>query len=207
MDPEPNRTAGLAVLTLRDASQHSGLASGILEIVLVPVFLLLATAVGSSAAKTGTAPSDHERRLRLYHTHTGQRIDVVYRRDGTYIPEALSQLDEFLRDHRTREVHHFNPRLFDLLSDLANAVDRPAAEIDVICGYRTPWSNEFLRRRRSSGVAKHSLHMQAEAIDIRLHGTRTADVRRAALALQRGGVGYYPHSDFVHVDVGRPRRW
>ena len=147
-----------------------------------------------------------EVRLCLYHTHTAERIDVVYRRGGDYVPEALSSLDKFLRDHRTGEVHHFDPRLFDLLSDLTRAVGRPDAEINIICGYRTPWSNNYLRHR-SSGVAQNSLHMQAEAIDIRLPGTKTSQFHQAAVALQRGGVGYYPRSDFVHVDIGGIRYW
>ena len=131
---------------------------------------------------------------------------MVYRRGDSYVPEALASLDHFLRDHRTGDVHHYDPRLFDLLSDLTNAVGRPDAEIDIICGYRTPWSNNYLRSH-TSGVAKNSLHMQAEAIDIRLPGTRTFDFREAALKLGRGGVGYYAKSDFIHVDVGRVRRW
>jgi uncharacterized protein YcbK (DUF882 family) len=97
-------------------------------------------------------------------------------------------------------------RLFDLLSDLTTAVGRPDAEIDIICGYRTPWSNNYLRQQ-SSGVAKNSLHVQAEAIDIRLPVTRTSHLRQAALLLRRGGVGYYSRSDFIHVDLGRIRYW
>jgi len=147
-----------------------------------------------------------ERHLRLYHTHTGERLDVVYRQGDAYIPAALAKLDHFLRDHRTGDVHHYDPRVFDLLTDLTQAVGRPDAEIQIICGYRTPKSNEFLRTH-TSGVAKKSLHMLAEAIDIRLPGTRTAKFRDAALSLARGGVGYYPTSDFIHVDVGRIRRW
>jgi uncharacterized protein YcbK (DUF882 family) len=103
-------------------------------------------------------------------------------------------------------VYQYDPRVFDLLSDLTTSLGRSRSEINVICGYRTPWSNEFLRHR-SSAVAQHSLHMQAEAIDIRLPGVSTAALRNAALALHRGGVGYYPASAFVHVDVGRVRRW
>jgi uncharacterized protein YcbK (DUF882 family) len=149
-----------------------------------------------------------EYRLRLYHTHTQERLDVIYRRGNTYVPEALNQLDHFLRDHRTGTVHHFDPRLFDLLHDLIVSLDDGGGEIDVICGYRSPWSNEFLRTRSlQSGVARHSLHMQAEAIDIRLPGVPTSSVRDAALHLQRGGVGYYRGSDFVHVDVGPVRHW
>jgi uncharacterized protein YcbK (DUF882 family) len=144
--------------------------------------------------------------LRLYHTHTGEHLDVIYRVGGNYVPDALDKLDHFLRDHRTGDVHHYDPRLFDLLSDLTKAVGRAGAEINIICGYRSPWSNDFLRRT-TSGVAKNSLHMQAEAIDIRLPGTKTSFLRDTALAFARGGVGYYPQSDFIHVDLGRIRRW
>jgi uncharacterized protein YcbK (DUF882 family) len=96
--------------------------------------------------------------------------------------------------------------LFDLLNDLMTSVGRAGAELQVICGYRTPGSNEFLRAH-TAGVAQHSLHMQAEAIDIRLPGLKTSLFRDAALALHRGGVGYYAKSDFIHVDVGRVRHW
>lgn len=168
--------------------------------------LVLLTAVCAFSASASVSSASNERRLRLYHTHTGEHISVTYQRDGHYITEALSQLDEFLRDHRTGEVHRFDPALFDLLSDLTAAVGRPDAEIHVICGYRTPWSNNFLRVH-TSGVARRSLHMQAEAIDIRLPGAKTSLFRDAALALQRGGVGYYASSDFIHVDVGRLRSW
>jgi uncharacterized protein YcbK (DUF882 family) len=155
-----------------------------------------------------TQPSLPEYRLRFYHTHTREHLDIVYKRGNTYIPEALEQLDQFLRDHRTGDVRHFDPRLFDLLYDLTAKLHGAGGEIDVICGYRTPWSNEFLRTRSAhTGVAVHSLHMQAEAIDIRLPGIPTAEVRDAALRMQRGGVGYYAASNFVHVDVGRIRRW
>jgi uncharacterized protein YcbK (DUF882 family) len=149
-----------------------------------------------------------EYRLRFYHTHTNERLEIVYRRGDTYLPAALDQLDHFLRDHRTGDVRHFDPRLFDLLYDLAESLHHAGGEIDVICGYRTPWSNEFLRSRSPhSGVAEHSLHMQAEAIDIRMPGIPTSQLRDAALQLHRGGVGYYSASNFVHVDVGRVRRW
>jgi uncharacterized protein YcbK (DUF882 family) len=162
-----------------------------------------------TAAATYAAPniaSTDVHRLRLFHTHTGERLDIIYKIGSDYIPEALGRLDRFLRDHRTGDVHHYDPRVFDLLSDLTKAVGRATAEINIICGYRSPWSNEFLRRT-TDGVAQHSLHMEAEAIDIRLPGTNTSVFRDAALALHRGGVGYYPKSNFIHVDVGRIRRW
>jgi uncharacterized protein YcbK (DUF882 family) len=151
-------------------------------------------------------PSAQEYHLRLYHTHTGEHIDIVYRRGDLYVPEAEEQLDHFLRDHRTGDIKHYDPRVFDILSDLAAAVDHQGGEIEVICGYRSTWSNEFLRER-SAGVAKKSLHMQAHAIDIRIPGVDTLTLRNAALALGRGGVGYYPRTGFVHVDTGRVRSW
>lgn len=147
-----------------------------------------------------------ERRLRLFHTHTGERIDIVYRRGNAYLDDALAELDHFLRDHRTGQELHYDPHLFDLLADLTAAAGKPDAEIAVICGYRSPWSNEFLRAH-TAGVAKHSLHMQARAIDIRLPGVSTLDLRDAALSLHRGGVGYYPRSGFIHVDTGRVTQW
>jgi len=145
-------------------------------------------------------------RLRLFHTHTNERIDVIYRVGDSYIPSAIDRLDQFLRDHRTGDLIQLDRRVFDLLHDLTVAVGRPESEIDIICGYRTPWSNEFLRRT-TQGVASHSLHMQGEAIDIRMPGVSISKLRDVALTLHRGGVGYYPESRFVHVDVGRVRRW
>jgi uncharacterized protein YcbK (DUF882 family) len=170
------------------------------------ILLVLSATLGHAAEST--VPSPHEYRLRFYHTHTGERLDVVYRRGDQYIPEALDELDHYLRDHRTGDVHHFDPRLFDLLYDLTASLGDSGGEIAVICGYRTPRSNEFLRTRNPhTGVAQHSLHMQAEAIDIRLPGIPTSELHDAALRLHRGGVGYYRSSDFVHVDVGRVRHW
>jgi uncharacterized protein YcbK (DUF882 family) len=171
------------------------------------IMALLLTAPLGQTLKSAT-PQPREYRLRFYHTHTNERLDIVYRRGENYLPEALAELDHYLRDHRTGEVRHFDPHLFDLLNDLTASLNDSGGEIDVICGYRTPWSNEFLRTRSAyTGVALHSLHMQAEAIDIRLQGIPTAVVRDAALRLERGGVGYYRDSNFVHVDVGRVRRW
>lgn len=147
-----------------------------------------------------------EFRLQLRHIHTGESLDVVYRRGDSYLPEALAQLSHHLRDHFTGDEENIDIRLFDLLADLSAAVGYPGGLMEVICGYRTPGTNALLRQH-SSGVAEHSLHMQAMAVDIRMPGIRTSVLRDAALALQRGGVGYYPGSDFIHVDVGRVRSW
>ena len=171
------------------------------------LLLALALPVPAPSAEI-TAQPPREYRLRFYNTHTNERMEIVYRRGDTYLPGALNQLDHFLRDSLTGVVHHFDPRLFDLLYDLTNSLQDENGEIDVICGYRTPQTNEYLRSRSAhSGVAKNSLHMQAEAIDIRLPGIPTSEVRDAALRLRRGGVGYYSTSNFVHVDVGRVRQW
>lgn len=161
-----------------------------------------------AAAWKSVPPAGREYRLRFYHTHTNERLDIVYRRGNRYIPVALNHLNRYLRDYRTGDVRRYDPRLFDLLHDLTASVGHPGAEIAVICGYRTPRTNRSLRARGAkSGVARHSLHMKAEAIDIRVPAVSTARLRDAALALRRGGVGYYRSSDFIHLDVGRVRRW
>ena len=158
------------------------------------------------SAQQSSSHEGQDHRLLLYNTHTAERIDIVYRRGEQYIPDALAKLDYFLRDHRTGDVRHFDPRLYDILSDLTASVGHPGGEIDIVCGYRTSSTNESLRAH-TTGVAKNSLHIQAEAIDLRMPGIDTLKLRKAALALGRGGVGYYPHSDFIHVDVGRVRQW
>jgi uncharacterized protein YcbK (DUF882 family) len=170
----------------------------------VAVCGLLAGAVTASAATASTNPEQY--RLRLYHLHTGERIDVVYRIGDHYLPGAVAQLDHFLRDHRTGSEKDYDLREFDLLHDLMARLGHPDGEIDIVCGYRTPWSNNYLREH-THGVALHSQHMEAKAIDIRVPGVPTAEVRDAALAMHRGGVGYYAESNFVHVDVGPVRHW
>jgi uncharacterized protein YcbK (DUF882 family) len=164
------------------------------------------SASSPSPSLTSSSTDDSEHALLLYNTHTGERIHVVYRRGDRYVADALVKLDYFLRDHQTGDVRHFDPRLYDILSDLTASVGHPAAEIDIVCGYRTPSTNASLRAH-TLGVAKNSLHIEAEAIDLRMPGVDTLKLRRAALALRRGGVGYYPHSDFIHVDTGRVRQW
>jgi len=179
---------------------------------LLPFALLLGAAMlapdraVTAGVGTGTSVPAQELRLFLFDLHTDERIDIVYRRGDTYLADAVERLDHFLRDHRTGEVIALDPRLFDLLNDLTAAVGKPGAEIDIVCGYRTPSTNEFLRNTGHE-VAKHSQHIEGKAIDIRIPGVSTARLRDAALGLHRGGVGYYPTSQFVHVDVGPVRRW
>jgi uncharacterized protein YcbK (DUF882 family) len=171
---------------------------------VVGTFMYVAALHAYGRAPAPQWPPEHS--LHLFHTHTGERLDIVFRRGEEYAPEAIAKLDYFLRDHRTGEVRHFDPRIYDILDELTDAVGRPNGQIDIVCGYRTPWSNEFLRAR-TAGVAKNSLHLLAEAIDLRMPGVDTSKLRGAALSLHRGGVGYYPQSDFLHVDIGRVRQW
>ena len=191
----------------------NGFRNGWVRVRLAGAILVAGLAVGGwflrpanagAEASNGTKAEEHV--LRLYNTHTNEKIDIVYRRGDQYIQTALDKLDFFLRDHNTNEVRHFDPHLYDILSDLTASVGHPGAEIDIVCGYRTSATNAALRAH-TNGVAKNSLHIQAEAIDLRMPGVNTLKLRRAALALARGGVGYYPHSDFIHVDVGRVRQW
>lgn len=175
--------------------------------VLRSVLILSIGLFGAQGQPTVAASSlAGEHRLRLYQIHTGERLDIVYRRGNAYVPESITKLDYFFRDYRTGEVRNFDPHLFDLLERLTLALRRPGIEIDIVCGYRTPATNEFLRTH-TEGVAKNSLHTVAEAIDLRIPGIDTRRLRETALALRGGGVGYYPHSDFIHVDVGRLRHW
>ena len=145
------------------------------------------------------------RHLTLRNLHTDEVLDLDYSRDGTYLPEAMTRIVWVLRDFRTGEQHEIDPLLLDSLSDLAEAL-RTDPEFDVISGYRSPQTNELLRSQ-SSGVALRSLHMDGRAIDVRLAGIDCADLATRALALGRGGVGYYRRSDFVHLDTGLSRSW
>jgi uncharacterized protein YcbK (DUF882 family) len=146
--------------------------------------------------------------LRLSNLHTGESLDVVYRIGDVYVPEALDKLNYFLRDRHTEEVINYEPKEFDVLHAMMSRLGRTNGLIDVVCGYRTPETNEALRHASArTGVAEHSQHMEGHAIDLRVPGVSTAQLRNAALSLKAGGVGYYPVSQFVHVDVGPVREW
>jgi uncharacterized protein YcbK (DUF882 family) len=153
-----------------------------------------------SAASTGVTRSLH-----FNHLHTGERLELEYFSGGAYLPDALGTINHFLRDFRTDEEHAIDAQLLDLLHDL-NRLVGGRQPFEVISGYRSPATNAMLRRH-SEGVAAHSLHMQGQAIDIRLADVRLGTLRDAARSIARGGVGYYPASNFVHVDTGRVRTW
>lgn len=145
------------------------------------------------------------RALSFVHTHTGESLSCVYYQQGCYDPGTLARVNHFLRDFRTGDVHAIDPGVLDILFAVRLRTGRNDP-FHVISGYRSPATNALLRSR-SSGVAKHSLHMEGRAIDVRLPGFATRGLRDIALAMRRGGVGYYPASDFVHLDTGRVRFW
>lgn len=145
------------------------------------------------------------RALRFTHLHTGERLSVEYFAGGRYLPDALGAIDHVLRDFRTNEVHRIDPELLDLLHVLTETT-ASRQPYEVISGFRSPATNAMLREQ-SGGVASGSLHMTGQAIDIRVGDVRLAALRDAAIALRRGGVGYYAGSNFVHVDTGRVRTW
>lgn len=145
------------------------------------------------------------RSLAFSHNHTGEKLKAVYFEGGRYVPEALSEINHLLRDFRTGEIYEMDVDLLDTLSELRRLTGS-TAEYQIISGYRSPKTNALLRSN-SSGVAKRSLHMQGRAIDVRLSGYDTAKLRKGAMSLRRGGVGYYARSDFIHVDTGRVRSW
>jgi uncharacterized protein YcbK (DUF882 family) len=168
---------------------------------------LLSAGIGvlGAAAFPALAATGVERRLQVLNLHTGEKLKATFFEQGRYLPDALAAFDHVLRDHRTGEARRIAPGLLDLVSRLG-AQFGSDREIQVISGYRSPATNGALHRA-SSGVATHSLHMEGEAMDIRIAGVDLSRLRDAALADRTGGVGYYPSSRFVHVDVGRVRRW
>lgn len=172
-------------------------------VVAVIVGLLIASL---SAAKQQTLVRD-ERQLSFYHTHTGKRLIIVYSRNGEYVPSALEEINHFLFDFRTGDKAEMDPELLDLIYDVRAALGSDSA-YQVVSAYRSPKTNEILRgRSQNTGVAKNSQHLLGKAIDVRLEGVKTSTLRDTAIAMKRGGVGYYAASDFVHMDTGRVRRW
>jgi len=163
-----------------------------------------------TVAETDDAIPDEGKKysLKLYSLHTNESIDVVYRIGDVYLPDGLEQLNHFLRDHYTDDVKQYDPSEFDLLHNVLTRLNKPNGTINILCGYRTEETNEYLRSLAPvTGVAEHSQHIQAKAIDIRVPGVQTARLRDAAMSLDAGGVGYYPRAQFVHVDVGPVRHW
>ncbi len=166
---------------------------------------ILALVPGATAVELNDAQASDARMLSFYHTHTGKTLDVVYYENGDYAESGMGQINAFLLDFRTGDVAEMDPKLMDILYDVRAELGSDET-YEVISAFRSPKTNEMLRSR-SGGVARNSQHLLGNAIDVRLRGVDTAELRDTALALQRGGVGYYQKSDFVHMDTGRVRRW
>jgi uncharacterized protein YcbK (DUF882 family) len=169
-------------------------------------------AIGAGLAATPfvgwaqSLPGDSSMRsVSLDNLHTGESMEAVYWADGTYIPDVLDAVNVHLRDYRTGEVKQIDPRLLDLL-DAVNSMTGTRSKFEVISGYRSAATNAMLRER-SEEVAKKSFHIQGMAIDVRLPDVDLSRLHAAALTLGLGGVGYYPESNFVHLDVGPQRTW
>jgi uncharacterized protein YcbK (DUF882 family) len=166
--------------------------------------LLLSGLVCAPFAAAAQSPLPQTRSLSLHHLHTDERLAVTYFADGGYVPEAIGEIEWLLRDFRTGEMHAIDLRLLDTLQALAERCS--GANFEVISGYRSPATNAQLQAF-SDGVASNSLHLTGRAVDVRMNRFDTAKLRDAALELARGGVGYYPQSDFIHLDTGRVRSW
>ena len=165
----------------------------------------LPLAIGLIASPALASPQRGVRTLAVRNLHTGESVKADYWADGWYNPDALAEIDKVMRDFRTGEVHPIDPTLLDLLHQVRASLETDAS-FEVFSAYRSPKTNAALARR-SRGVARKSLHMKGQAVDVRIPGKRLRYVRRAARALRAGGVGYYPRSGFVHLDVGRVRYW
>lgn len=137
----------------------------------------------------------------------GEIVDVVYRVGDKYIPDALDKLSQFLRDSHNDEVKSYDPRTFDVLHTMLAKLNRSSSVIEILCGYRTKETNDALRESGTTNAAEHSQHIEANALDIRVPGIPAVQLRDAALSLEAGGVGYYPKSQFIHVDTGPVREW
>lgn len=164
-----------------------------------------ATTEKSDASRASRLFAKSERTLSLYNTHTRENITVTFYKNGKYDEVALNKLNLFLRDHRENEAMVMDRMLFTQLWAISKLIETDEP-FHIISGYRSPKTNERLRKK-SSGVAKFSLHMLGRAIDFRVPGVPTTKLRDTAKLLEAGGVGYYYGSDFVHIDTGDIRHW
>ena len=169
--------------------------------------LLFSAALGfwlPTLAQAATAAAKGREMSFLNH-HTGEKFKGEYWYAGKYLPDAFAEIKTIMRDHRTNEKFPIDPRLIDILYVLKKRTGN-INPFGIFSGYRSPNTNAMLRRN-GEGVARGSLHMQGQAIDINQNGTRLQGLRRMAIELKSGGVGFYPSSDFVHIDTGRVRTW
>lgn len=163
---------------------------------------LLAATIPAHVSDAGAIDA---KELAFYHTHTNERLDIVYFENGEYIESALEKINIYLADFRTGDVIPIDTKLLDLIYDIRENLGSNGT-YEVISAYRSPKTNEILRAS-GAGVARNSQHLLGRAIDVRLDDIPIEALRDAALTMQRGGVGFYKQSNFVHIDTGRVRRW
>ena len=156
--------------------------------------------------KSKPAKALSSKALHFFNPHTCEKIDVSYFAKGRYSPAALKDISYLFRDHRTGAIKTIDPHLLDYLYGISLKLETRSSPFHIISGYRTPETNAILCRE-SGNVAKNSLHIQGKAVDIRLPDRKISAIRRVAVSLKKGGVGYYPSDNFVHVDVGDVRYW
>jgi len=172
---------------------------------MIPKIRLILFFAGLFVLSGTQGSSGDERSLRFYHTHTGKSLQVTYYTAGQYLPEAMTELRVFLADWRDGKQRDMDPELMNILWRIQQISANKEA-YEVISAYRSEETNALLHSR-SKGVAKNSQHVLGKAIDVRLRGLDLERLRETARDLRLGGVGYYPGSDFVHVDTGRVRYW
>jgi uncharacterized protein YcbK (DUF882 family) len=180
----------------RDFLKRSAAVASVLS---VPMIGRAASAPGAGAV------SMRDRTLRMYNTHTGETVKATYWAEGKFVPEAMIDINKLLRDHRNNKVAQIDPKLVLLLDQVSTDV-KPGSVVHIISGYRSPETNQMLADT-TNGVARHSMHLDGRAIDVRMPGSSLADLKKAALRAGGGGVGYYADSQFVHMDTGRVRHW
>ena len=164
-----------------------------------------ATALLARPSLAATIRAPKIRTLDIEVVRTGERLRTVYWSDGYYVGDALQEINVLLRDYRTNEMTTIDPRLLDLMFRLRTRLETKQP-FQIFSGYRSPLTNALLARKNRR-VAKHSLHMEGKAVDLRVPGVRVRALRNAAMTLRGGGVGYYPQSQFIHIDVGPVRSW
>ncbi len=168
---------------------------------------LLLSSIGSTVAEAASfaMPRMGSYKIAFRNTHTGETFSGTYRSGSRYLPDAFDKINVVLRDFRTDEMFPIDPRVIDIMY-LVHSRTGSKEPFDVLSGYRSAKTNAMLRKA-SGGVARNSLHMTGQAIDLRLPGFSTRRIRDIGSAIKAGGVGYYPGSDFVHLDTGKIRTW
>ena len=189
----------------KNVNRRDFIKSGLLTAGVATAGLILPGTDAFAAALAQPSISKGGREISFVNSHTGERFSGEYWSAEKYLPDAFREIKSVMRDHRTNEIFPIDPRLIDILFVLQRKLGNRRG-FEILSGYRSPKTNAILRRV-SYGVAKKSLHMQGQAVDVRLPGTSLSGLRRAAMGLQAGGVGYYPSSEFVHIDTGRVRHW